>query len=100
MDMAVLSKESTGLNNIISVFQEIGVHRPRIKVFKERYPGESVSILIDSPHNISAGKKDLIPSNDLELVGKWLDLNRDTLIKYWNGEIIYTEDLIRKICGI
>ena len=100
MDMAVLSKESTGLNNIISVFQEIGVHRPRVKVFKDRYPGESVSILIDSPHNISTGKRNLISSNDLELVGKWLDLNRDTLIKYWNGEIIYTEDFIGEIKGI
>jgi hypothetical protein len=34
---------------------------------------------------------------DLELLAKWIELNGDVLINYWNSEIEYTEDAINAI---
>jgi hypothetical protein len=35
-----------------------------------------------------------ISAHDFELVSKWLELNADVLVDYWNGVIEYTEDAI------
>ena len=37
---------------------------------------------------------------DLELLGRWVALNRDTLIGYWDGEIEYTEDAIAALVPV
>jgi len=34
---------------------------------------------------------------DLDLLRQWVDLNRNTLIDYWNGIIEYTEDAMNAI---
>lgn len=34
---------------------------------------------------------------DLALLTRWIELNRNTLIDYWNGDIEYTEDVIAAI---
>lgn len=31
---------------------------------------------------------------DLVLLRRWIERNREALIKYWDGEIAYTEDAI------
>jgi hypothetical protein len=31
---------------------------------------------------------------DLELLQKWIALNEDVILRYWRGEIEYTEDVI------
>jgi hypothetical protein len=31
---------------------------------------------------------------DLALLKKWIELNYDVIVKYWDGEIEYTEDAI------
>jgi len=33
-------------------------------------------------------------ASDLALLRKWLALNQDVILKYWDGEIEYTEDAI------
>ena len=35
-----------------------------------------------------------ISTHDLALLKKWVELNRDVVLKYWDGEIEYTEDAI------
>jgi len=32
--------------------------------------------------------------HDLDLLKKWVGLNRDVIIRYWDGDIEYTEDAI------
>ena len=32
--------------------------------------------------------------SEFALVRKWLDLNSDVLVDYWNGVIAYTEDVM------
>jgi hypothetical protein len=31
---------------------------------------------------------------ELALLRRWIDLNRDVLVQYWDGDIEYTEDAI------
>lgn len=31
---------------------------------------------------------------DLRLVEAWIALNRDAIIKYWNGDILYTDEAL------
>ncbi len=38
-----------------------------------------------------------LDAHDLDLLTQWIDLNRDTLIDYWNGIIEYTEDAMSAI---
>jgi hypothetical protein len=35
-----------------------------------------------------------LSAHDLALLKKWIDLTRDVIVKYWDGEIEYTEDAI------
>ncbi len=32
---------------------------------------------------------------DLELVGRWVELNRDVLLAYWNGDLLTDEVIAR-----
>ena len=36
-------------------------------------------------------------AHDLEPLGKWVALNKDVIIKCWDGEIEYTEDAIAEL---
>jgi hypothetical protein len=38
-----------------------------------------------------AGRGHLSP-HDLALLKTWIELNEDVIVKYWDGEIEYTED--------
>jgi hypothetical protein len=40
------------------------------------------------PHEIAPGS---LPAADAALVGRWIDLNRDVIIDYWNGVIDFDE---------
>ena len=37
---------------------------------------------------------------DLALLTRWIELNRNTLLDYWNGDIEYTEDAIAAIVPV
>jgi len=32
-----------------------------------------------------------LTANDLALLDKWIELNRNVIIRYWEGDILYTE---------
>jgi len=40
------------------------------------------------PHEIVPGS---LPAGDVALVSRWIDLNRDLIIDYWNGVIDFDE---------
>jgi hypothetical protein len=37
---------------------------------------------------------------DLALLRRWIELNREVLISYWDGDIEYTEDAIAALLPI
>ena len=36
----------------------------------------------------------------LEMLTRWIELNRDVLIKFWDGRIEYTEDVLAQLQSI
>jgi hypothetical protein len=96
--MANLRPERTGLPFVVFISQK---GRP------PRCPGQSCTRskgqTIGNDHGgdpsvrVVSGALD---HRDLALLTRWIDLNRDTLIKYWDGDIEYTEDAIAAIVPV
>ena len=40
-------------------------------------------------------KDGYLDAHELALLTRWVDLNRDALIKYWDGEIECTSDVLQ-----
>jgi hypothetical protein len=93
-EMANLRPERTGLPFVVFVSQKGGArHDVRVKVAhgaKVR-PSDMVTVAIWPSVRVIRGKLD--PS-DLTQLSRWIDLNQEVLIKYWEGVIEYTEDAL------
>jgi hypothetical protein len=93
-EMANLSPKSTGLPFVVWIsVRGNAQHDVRVKVSKgpKVNPAEWVSVALRPDVHVVAGDMD---ASDLALLKKWLALNQDVIIKYWDGEIEYTEDAI------
>ena len=99
-EIANLRPERTGLPFVVFISQKGGArHDVRVKVApgaKVR-PSEMVTVAIRPSIRVVGGALD---PRDLALLTRWIDLNRNTLIKYWDGDIEYTEDAIAAIVPV
>ena len=99
-EMANLRPERTGLPFVVFISQKGGArHDVRVKVAPgaKARPSELITVAIRQSVRVVRGALD---PRDLALLTRWIDLNRDTLIKYWDGDIEYTEDAIAAIVPI
>ena len=92
--MANLRPERTGLPFVVFISQRGGArHDARVKVA----PGarvrrsEMITVAIRPSVRVVRGKLD--PA-DLASLRRWIELNQDVLVRYWDGDIEYTEDAI------
>ena len=53
-----------------------------------------VCVVIQPNVRVVEGK---MTASDLALLKKWVELNRDVLCRYWDGDILYTEEAIDAI---
>jgi hypothetical protein len=94
-EMANISPRRTGLPFVVWISPQAGTasHEVRVKVFRgsKVNRSESVSEAIRPDVHVVGGK---LNAHDLTILKKWLDLNRDVIVKYWDGDIEYTEDAI------
>jgi len=91
-EMANLSRKKTGLDYIIWIMHQTGKekHWARIKV---KIKGQDVSITIsDNPEWLSDTVK--INAKEFNRIKKWIIMNKDVLLKYWNGKGEVTIDEI------
>jgi len=102
-EMANLFQDDTGLDMIIWVdVNRRGKHNsPRLKVSTTHshsvHDGELVPVLLsEHPRILPRNKQGSIPVDDLREVGKFVSLNKDILMKYWNGEAS-TGELMREL---
>jgi hypothetical protein len=70
-----LSARRAGQSQHSSWWSRLLAHRPSIAVRPQ-------------PHEIVPGS---LPTADVALVSRWIDLNRDVIIDYWNGLIDFDE---------
>ena len=99
-EMANLRPERTGLPFVVFISQRGGArHDVRVKVAlgAKAKPSEMTSVAIRPVVRVLRGTLD---ARELELLTRWIDLNRAVLIKYWDGEIEYTEDVLAALIPI
>jgi hypothetical protein len=93
-EMANLRPERTGLPFVVFISQRGGArHDVRVKIARgaKVRPSEMVTVAVRPNVRVIRGALD---PDDLSRLTEWIELNRDVLVGYWNGDIEYTEDAI------
>ena len=96
-DMANLRPERTGLPFVVFISQKGGArHDVRIKLARTAKvrPSEMLTVAVRPTPRLIRGK---MSRGEFDLVNRWIELNHDVLIDYWDGIIEYTEDAISAI---
>lgn len=93
-EMANLSPKRTGLPFVVWISPKAGApHDVRVKVSAgpKAGPSEFITVALRPEIRVIGGE---MRTDDFERLKAWLELNRDAIIRYWDGEIEYTEDAI------
>ena len=94
--MANLSTRLTGLPFIVWISQRGNAkHDIRVKVSRGpmAVPEEMVSAGLRPAVHVVAGE---LKSEEFDALRSWMELNRDVLIRYWEGELL-TDDALSQI---
>jgi len=94
-EMAHLSPKRTGLPFVVWISPKAGApHDVRVKVSKGArvHASELISVAVRPDVHVVGGGS--LSAHDLALLKKWIELNLDVIVQYWDGEIEYTEDAI------
>jgi hypothetical protein len=92
-ELVNIRPELSGLPFIVWISEKGGARQdvrvtispgPRVREF-------SATIAVRPQIEVLAGA---LSPRDLHLVRDWIDLNRDTIIRYWNGDILYTDEAL------
>ena len=96
-EMANLPFRRTGLPFVVWISPKGGAqHDVRVTVSPgpKALPSQMVSVDIRSDVHVVNGTMN---APDLALLTQWIELNRDVIIRFWDGDIEYTEDAISAI---
>ena len=94
-EMANLSPKRTGLPFVVWISPKAGApHDVRVKVSRgpKVHASELISVAIRPSVHEVGGRK--ISAQDMALLKTWIEANYDVIVKYWDGDIEYTEDAI------
>src|SRR5436190_2006254 len=94
--MSNLSPRRTGLPFVVWISPRGNAQDDaRVKISRslKATPGEFITVAVH-PVTVIDG---VLSDRDLALLRKWIELNRDVLVRFWNGEIEYTEDVLEQL---
>ena len=95
--MSNLSPKRTGLPFVVWISPKGAArHDARVKVSQgpKAHPDEFVSVAIRPAVRIVDGT---MPGHQFDLLKRWIELNRDVLLRFWDGRIEYTEDALARL---
>jgi len=96
-EMANLRPERTGLPYVVFISQRAGARDDvRVKIAPSMRVRLSEMVTVALPPSVGVVRGRLAPC-DLDLLRRWIDLNQQVLIDYWNGTIGYTEDAMNAL---
>ncbi|MBL8549802.1 MAG: hypothetical protein JNJ73_07435 [Hyphomonadaceae bacterium] len=92
-EMANVRPEITGLPFIVWISEKGNArHDVRVKVSSgPRARDFAASVSVRPDVQVMAGD---LAAADLALVRAWIDLNRDVIVDFWNGDILYTDEVL------
>lgn len=92
--MSNLSPRLTGLPFVVWISPKGGARhdlRVKISLGPKAKPEEFVTVSVRPTVAVLEGE---LTAAQLKLLTEWIDLNRDTLVRFWDGDIEYTEDVL------
>jgi hypothetical protein len=95
--MSNLSPRRTGLPFVVWISPRGNArHDVRVKVSPspKTMPDEFVVVAIRPEVKVLFGS---LSATDLALLTKWIDQNLDVLVQFWEGNIEYTEDVLKAL---
>lgn len=95
--MSNLSPKKTGLPFVVWISPKGGArHDVRVKVSlgPRAKPGEFVSVSVRPAVEVVEGS---LTAEQFKSLRSWIELNRDALVQFWEGEIEYTEDVLARL---
>jgi hypothetical protein len=98
-EMANLFSKHTGLPFVVWIsFKGAAQHDIQVKVSPgpKAFPSEMASVAIRPSIRVVGGS---LSGDDFALLSKWIEINRDTLLKYWEGDID-TKDAVDAVRAI
>ena len=96
-EMANLVQRDTGVPFVVWISPKgNGRHDVRVMVSRspKAVPSEMVSVAIRPNVHVVEGK---MSAGDSKLLSRWVELNRDVLVRYWDGDIESTKEAINLI---
>lgn len=95
-EMANVRPERTGLPFIVWISEKGQArHDVRVKVSPGPKVREFVASLSVRPSvEVVAGA---LGGDDLALARAWIELNRDVIIAFWEGDILYTDEVLAQL---
>jgi hypothetical protein len=94
-ELANLPPQRTGLPFVVWISPKAGApHDVLVKLSQGPavHPADLISVALRPDVHVVAGGN--MSGQDLALLRQWVEVNQDAIIKYWDGEIEYTEDAI------
>lgn len=95
-EMANIRPEKSGLPFIVYISEKgTSRHSARVKVARGARASEfTASVSVAPKVEVLAGE---LTSGELVALKRWIELNRDVILGYWEGSIPYTEDALAAI---
>ena len=98
-EMANLSPTLTGLPMVVWISERGRArHDARVKVSlvhgRRARPDRTASVSVRPTVEIVAGRE--LERRDMDLVRQWIELNREAIIAYWNGDLL-TDEVIGRL---
>ena len=92
-EMANVRPEVSGLPFIVWISEKGRArHDVRVKVSPGPRVREFVAYVSVRPAvEVVAGD---LTERDLELLRAWIEINRDVIVRYWDGDIVYTDEAL------
>lgn len=92
-EMVNIRPELSGLPFIVWISEKGRTrHDVRVKISPgPRVRDFAATVSVRPTVEVLAGE---LSARDLALVRNWIELNRDVIVKYWNGDILYTDEAL------
>ena len=99
VEMSNLSPRETGLDFVVFVSPRMASHAACIEVTLPPWGSKPEAVYTLTPFGVAAGEPWLSRHQE-ELLRAWVELNLAALLAFWDGAILYDEDLRAKLVPI
>ena len=92
-EMANLRPEATGLPFVVWISQR-GSAQHDVTIKLSRTPRAGPDWISVAVRPVPGDLSGTLARDEWATVRAWIELNRDALVKFWDGDIAYTEDVL------